>query len=518
MGLAEREGAVYTDGAGSEQWVPKSAARVGAGAAAFSTEPLPNGSEGWRFKDVSFLFAGVPGRQTVPRAETTAALRVLQQEWQQDGAKRLVVDASYVEKGFPEEARHQRCQGANGDLWNDLDTHEQGQFDIAKCTSHTTLAQVVAGKVPLQEYIGNNLADIAAGVAAQLHRLPWAILEYYDEWFRTATAICIRLAMIEADGWERREKEVDEPVLPPLPQPRSAAQHAGQIVTDLTSKGHVIARFGNGFRCSRCGLTSPAKRLQDTYGNTCKAQVVREDRLRRQLEDSRRAQAAAFAEDFEQEEDLEGEFQEPPTEPQAEEEDHLWPAPEEPTQRISRARASGMWQQHKATERRLIAQDNAAKLQATQTAASLLTRQNPSAVEHAVFAPQEPGPPPGAAPARRPQIEDCLPQHTDDVDRSHKLHFTGGFLFCANCATISSSDRYGRLHEPCKKVAAEGSKPRMKLLREGRLPKRWSAWPDGQSEAAASRNCYTIGWGADGSANKMLVTRDWARGINDALE
>ena len=74
---AVQAGASYTDGAGAEQWVPRETARVGAGAAAFTWKHNKKG-EVTDFGKVSFTILGVHGPQTVPRAETIAALKASQ--------------------------------------------------------------------------------------------------------------------------------------------------------------------------------------------------------------------------------------------------------------------------------------------------------------------------------------------------------------------------------------------------------------------------------------------------------
>eukprot|EP00973_Karenia_brevis_P017721 2435168-Karenia_brevis.AAC.1 len=67
---------VHPDGSGGPSWAPKVAPRAGAGAAVLTFgEEHPSGSI--TFASVDVLGAGVPERQTVPRAELTAILETL---------------------------------------------------------------------------------------------------------------------------------------------------------------------------------------------------------------------------------------------------------------------------------------------------------------------------------------------------------------------------------------------------------------------------------------------------------
>ena len=66
---------------------------------------------------LAVLLATVPGKQTVPRAETWAVAKLAEQA-DQNALKRNGVDASYVVNGFAAPAaKRQREAGANGDVW-----------------------------------------------------------------------------------------------------------------------------------------------------------------------------------------------------------------------------------------------------------------------------------------------------------------------------------------------------------------------------------------------------------------
>ena len=61
--------------------------------------------------------------------------------------------------------------GANGDLWTEIFGREQrGNDEAFKIDSHQGVKAVEEGDVPLQHWLGNALADVAAGAAATLAR------------------------------------------------------------------------------------------------------------------------------------------------------------------------------------------------------------------------------------------------------------------------------------------------------------------------------------------------------------
>ena len=64
--------------------------------------------------------------------------------------------------------------GSNGDLWQDVaDTlQKEHATDLVptKVRAHASFDQVLVGKIPLEKFVGNLLADAAADAAAQLLR------------------------------------------------------------------------------------------------------------------------------------------------------------------------------------------------------------------------------------------------------------------------------------------------------------------------------------------------------------
>ena len=98
-----------------------------------------------------------------------------------------------------------------------------------------------AGKVTLEDYVGNNLADIAAGFAAQQGRAPEHFLNEASKKEAEARLIAQRLACIEV--WHREHIPTLVPAFAP---PANAAQTitpenaAQQTQQEAQASGHDL--------------------------------------------------------------------------------------------------------------------------------------------------------------------------------------------------------------------------------------------------------------------------------------
>ena len=111
----------------------------------------------------------VAGRQTVPRSELTALLKVLccmhtAHDW------KVFIDAQYVIDGLLSSNRYFFTLGRNGDLWHSifrkLDEHKDkglGNIDFIKVKSHVTSQEEWERYgMTAEKLIYNELADEAA--------------------------------------------------------------------------------------------------------------------------------------------------------------------------------------------------------------------------------------------------------------------------------------------------------------------------------------------------------------------
>ena len=100
---------IATDGAGPTHKCPKFAMAGAGGATAFVTD-TPEGRTA--IDEINFFFSAVPGRQTVPRAETWAIITALKQ-LAEARTIACVVDAMYVVRGATSAYRKARRGGEN---------------------------------------------------------------------------------------------------------------------------------------------------------------------------------------------------------------------------------------------------------------------------------------------------------------------------------------------------------------------------------------------------------------------
>ena len=136
----------------------------------------------------------------MPRAELWAAIVAARTAPDQHSLT-LGVDAAYVVKGMGNpSARARLSSGKNGDLWSalwELVQRKSLQINARKVKAHGENA-VLQGKMELQDYLGNLLADCGAGAAAE-NAVDTCVAQHISEWETRAFLIAKRLAVIEAD-------------------------------------------------------------------------------------------------------------------------------------------------------------------------------------------------------------------------------------------------------------------------------------------------------------------------------
>ena len=252
-GAAHASATVYTDGSGGPNWALKALRRVGAGAASFELESgRGEDSQHWHFRSFGLLCCRVPGRQTVPRAETWAGAKALAAF----GPSLLhwLCDASYTVQG----AQHSdtRLSGRNGDVWVELMSQIRRIPDFAgprKIRAHTTLECVRRGDVSFADYLGNNLADAAAGAAGQVFQESTPTLSSAERDFALAVLLNRRISAIEAMCWQAVAASfVPRPVMPSLPEVVEADATAAAALHDMRRSGHNLYKYNSGSACTQC--------------------------------------------------------------------------------------------------------------------------------------------------------------------------------------------------------------------------------------------------------------------------
>jgi hypothetical protein len=244
----------FTDGAGGDarQDVPAWCKRGGCGAVAFTL------GEGWQLEALSFAASSIPGKQTVPRAETKALVELARfslAEARSDSSyvvKHAALVQHFAEHGGPPP---QALLGDNADLWSEyLGLCEESgcKLRASKVKAHVGIDSVVQGLHDETEYIGNAIADVLAGSASHMAAETVPVQTFARRHSMMTYLICMRIAIVEglvaAGQAVVREWEV---LL-------ASEALSMQCVSDslshmLQASGHQVVQVGvDKFRCMIC--------------------------------------------------------------------------------------------------------------------------------------------------------------------------------------------------------------------------------------------------------------------------
>ena len=225
----------YGDGSGGEYTSDPRLRRCGWGFVLQQGESLQNG-----------MYGTLPGvRQTVPRAEITAATQALNHSVPSEGAAtfEFCTDCMVLVNGWWR-GKAKCMQSCNADVWEDfwnaVDAFP-GAVLIRKVKAHTTQEDVEAGRISAEDKKGNEAADHNAGLGAKLHEptfaqrreVMWA--DIYSWLVQTRLlAICLkanrqRPPERERPAAERSRRQGDEMPLrvSPVVEPRPAGALPG---------------------------------------------------------------------------------------------------------------------------------------------------------------------------------------------------------------------------------------------------------------------------------------------------
>ena len=196
----------YTDGTSGVGEVPIYIRPSAFGAVTFKYRTTDDGKP--EIYDIQMLGGQVPGEQTVPRAETWAAI-VLLTRVNANAVARVGIDAAYVVNGV--QNRHKLVKGRNGDLWGlffailDLRIAESCFAKVASHIEDVGARAVETDFATICDVIGNALADEAADLAAKLMRPTPAKCKKIESEQSEAFLVCVRIRMVQARLWERTE-------------------------------------------------------------------------------------------------------------------------------------------------------------------------------------------------------------------------------------------------------------------------------------------------------------------------
>ena len=198
--------------------------------------------------ETSFSLGGVPGAQTVPRAELQAAT------WASNfvGAEQVKSDSAYVVHGADKVkawldeglAPPKLLHSTNADLWQAwaLEAQLSGRTDVRKVTAHLSMGQAVRQNVDFEDYAGNACADALASVASSLNQAPEGTRILARDCIGIQYHIAMRIAVVDClvKRWEN--EYITAPVQIPAPSPIS--QQAAAINNVVSALGHLLTSQG----------------------------------------------------------------------------------------------------------------------------------------------------------------------------------------------------------------------------------------------------------------------------------
>ena len=195
-------------------------------------------------------FGEIDGEQTAPCAELAALYWGLKLT---EGDTMFVSDCALVVNGFCSE-KHRRPEGKQRMWWERVQQAieaRSGSVRLVKCYSHLDARGLLETQQPLLFYLGNELADLAAGLGAKEAGscLATRVLEI-GQLDALTTVVQRRIAAVVCDACEADRAVGDE-------------EYARAIRRDTTSRvlqmevssGHLLSRVGRSRRwaCSNCG-------------------------------------------------------------------------------------------------------------------------------------------------------------------------------------------------------------------------------------------------------------------------
>ena len=198
--------------------------------------------------------SAVPGRQTVPRAESWPVLDAINRVSDRSVVK-FVVDAAYVANASHKDIFAKLTKGNNADIWwniGEKSAERNIKVITGKVSSHMGVIGAANGRISIHDFICNDLADCLARVAADFALPPFIAQEHRSSMETAAFAISRRLAAIEK--WHA---DVDDELMVAVPmlenlEPLVPAQSRTGFVEAIRAQGHNLVFRRRRVSCSRC--------------------------------------------------------------------------------------------------------------------------------------------------------------------------------------------------------------------------------------------------------------------------
>jgi hypothetical protein len=417
-----------------------------------------------------------PGRATVPRAELWAAILAVRSA-SVGSTLAIHPDALYVHRGIiaPADGKKRLESGRNGDLWTLLFSavrEKNVKLLSRRVSSHLDGEMVLAGEVNITDFVGNLLADIGAGIPTDGSGHA-AESRYMEMWEARAFLVARRLAIIEAQIWQRGEMLVPEPA----PREPCATPVEESVMNDtqleVHERGHRLIKYGSGTKCTRCRVQRKVGGYRFWTTVDCRG-ADRKRTLATQVDE--------VGSDVDAVNTTRG--SEPPDELGLGQVD---PAGfDDPEGGEWQAAASGFDEdggsptedgpgEDEGEGPRLVPLGKRRRILRQQRDEARREKIATAGVVSSAWARLISELPLNANGAG-PDADDVIPFKVHD---SHASVHCGGYVGCIRCGTVVSSHTHGAISRQCRRVCPAGSKgPVLRLVR-GRLP-RGEEWPNGE--------------------------------------
>ena len=208
-------------------------------------------------------------KQSVPRAELYTILQVAKNR--PAGSRcRVGVDCQYLIDGV-RGSRFACATGNNGDLWDEsfnvLDS-KNISLELFKVKGHADCDEVLAGNIPIIDFIGNEAADAFAKRGAELWEIPHDLKREIHNIRGRAWRVGLRIAAVVAETAAAYKESGSVPKAMPVRR-RSLAD----LRSELAGLGHDLEFEDKRGWCFRCGTTFVLYRIQClsfiSKGNCC---------------------------------------------------------------------------------------------------------------------------------------------------------------------------------------------------------------------------------------------------------
>ena len=128
---------------------------------------------------------------------------------------------------------------------------KQPQMAAVKVPSHVPASWIEQGKIDMQAYVVNNVADVAAEISAEKRQPHNEIIREYKRWSWAGFALAMKIAAIEEWHWQKASTHVPKPeeIREEVACPQEAKE---AIEEEQRAAGHWLIEENGWTKCLLC--------------------------------------------------------------------------------------------------------------------------------------------------------------------------------------------------------------------------------------------------------------------------